>query len=72
MYILEIALKQKQIVFTTFRLIWIQTEVRLYANQLEIGKYNLISGWFYKISKLSDVESHRQCIELVFLDCIFM
>ena len=35
---------QNQNVFTIFRLIRIQTEVRLDANQSENGKYNLISG----------------------------
>ena len=35
---------RNQIVFTIFRLIWIQTDVRLDPNQSEIGKYNLISG----------------------------
>ena len=40
-----------QIVFTIFRLIRNQTEVRLVPNQSENGKYNLISGWFNKISK---------------------
>ena len=33
-----------QIVFTIFRLIWIQTDVRLDPNQSENGKYNLILG----------------------------
>ena len=42
---------RNQIVFTIFRLIWIQTEVRLDPNQSGNGKYNLISGWFNKISK---------------------
>ena len=40
-----------QIVFTIYRLISIQTDVRLVPNQSENGKYNLISVWFYKISK---------------------
>ena len=35
---------RNQIVFTTFRLIWNQTDVRLVPNQSENGKYNLISG----------------------------
>ena len=43
---------RNQIVFTIFRLIWIQTEDRLDPNQSENGKYNLISGWFNKISKI--------------------
>ena len=43
---------RNQIVFISFRLIWNQTEsVRLVPNQLENGKYNLISVWFNKISK---------------------
>ena len=29
--------------------IWIQADVRSDRNQLENGKYNLISGWFNKI-----------------------
>ena len=40
-----------QIVFTIFRLIWMQTDVRLEPNRSEYGKYYLISGWFNKISK---------------------
>ena len=40
-----------QIVFTIFRLIWIQTDVRLDPNQSENGKYNLISDWLNKIKK---------------------
>ena len=40
-----------QIVFTVFRLTWIQTDVRLVLNQPKNGKYNLISGWFNKIPK---------------------
>ena len=39
------------IVFTIFWLIWIQPEIRLDPNQPENGKYNLISGWFNKISR---------------------
>ena len=42
---------RNQIVFTIFRLIWIQTGVRLDLNQLENGKYNLISGWFNETSE---------------------
>ena len=34
---------RNQIVFTIFRQIWNQTDVRLAANQSENGKYNLIS-----------------------------
>ena len=33
---------RNQNVFTIFRLIWSQTDVRLDPNQLENGKYNLI------------------------------
>ena len=40
-----------QSVFTIFRLIWNQTDVRLDPNQSENGIHNLISGWFNKISK---------------------
>ena len=32
-------------------MIWNQTVVRLVPNQSENGKYNLILGWFNKISK---------------------
>ena len=42
---------RNHIVFTIFRLIWNQTDARLILNQSENGKYNLISGWFNKISK---------------------
>ena len=35
---------RNQIPLTIFRLIWIQTDVRLVPNQSENGKYNLISG----------------------------
>ena len=45
-----------QIVFTNFRLIWIQTDVRSVPNQPENGKYNLISGLFKKkIEKILSV-----------------
>jgi len=37
---------RNQIVFTIFRSIWIQTDVRLDSNRLENGKYNLIPGSF--------------------------
>ena len=37
--------------FPFFRLIWIQTDVRLDPNQSENGKHNLISGWFNQILK---------------------
>ena len=46
-----IKLARNQIVFTILRLIWIQTDFRLDPNQSENGKYNLISGWFNKISR---------------------
>ena len=42
---------RNQIVYTIFRLIWNQTQVCLVPNQSENGTYNLISGWFNKISK---------------------
>ena len=42
---------RNQIVFTIFRLIWNKTGVCLDLNQSENGKYNLILGWFNKISK---------------------
>ena len=38
------------IVYTNFRLIWNKTDVHLVPNQSENSKYNLISGWFNKIS----------------------
>ena len=40
------------IVFTIFWLIWNQTDIHLVPNQLENGKYNLISVWLNKISKI--------------------
>ena len=43
---------RNQIVFTIFRLIWIQMDVRLVPNQSENRKYNLISGWFNDISEI--------------------
>ena len=42
---------RNQIVFTFFRQIWNQTDVRLVPNQSENGKYNLISVKFNKVSK---------------------
>ena len=42
---------RNQIVFTVFRQIWIQTDVRLDPNQSENGKYNLTLGLFNQISK---------------------
>ena len=50
---------RNQIVSTIFRLIWHQTNVRLVPNQSENGKYNLISGWFNKIS-----EKNSLCVVL--------
>ena len=47
----EMAFPWNQIVFTIFRLIRNQTDVRLIPNQTENGRYNLISGLFNKISK---------------------
>ena len=41
-----------QIVFTIFRLIWVQTAVCLVPNHSENGNYNLISGSFNEISKI--------------------
>ena len=40
---------RNQIVFTIFWFVWNQTDVRFVSNQLENGKYNLISGWLSKI-----------------------
>ena len=40
-----IKLNQYQIVFTIFRLIWNQTDVRMIPNQSVHGKYNPISVW---------------------------
>ena len=50
----EIVLNQSrnQILFTIFQLIWNQTDVRLDPSQSKNGKYNLILGWFNKISKI--------------------
>ena len=42
---------RNQIAFTIFWFIWIQMDARLDPYQSENGKYNLISGWFNKISK---------------------
>ena len=42
---------RNQIVFTIFRMILNQTNVRLVPNQSENGKYNLVSGWFNNIVK---------------------
>ena len=44
-------MSRNQIVFTIFRLIWIQTEFGMDPNQSENGKYYLISVRFNKISK---------------------
>ena len=43
---------QNQIVFTIFRLICNQTDVRVVQNQSKSGKYNLISVWLNKILKI--------------------
>ena len=43
---------RNQIVFTIFPLIWNQTNVRFVPYQSENGKYNMISSWFNKISKI--------------------
>ena len=43
---------QNQIEFTSFQLIWNQADVCLGPNQLENGKYNLISVLFNKIQKI--------------------
>jgi len=50
---------RNRIVFTIFRLISNQTDIRLVPNQSENGKYNLISGWFNKISKIFLRVCHR-------------
>ena len=42
---------RNQIVFTIFRLIWDQMDVRLFPNRSGNGKYNLISVGCYKILK---------------------
>ena len=42
---------RNQIVITIFRLNWNQTDFHLDLNRSENGEYNLISGWFNKISK---------------------
>ena len=48
---------RNQIVFTIIRLIWNQTDVRLFQNQSENGKYNLISVWSNKIRKRSAINT---------------
>ena len=58
---------QNQIVFTIFGLIWIETDFRLVPNQSdqsENGIYNLISGWFKKIS----IEKNSFCLRANFND----
>ena len=40
-----------QIVYTIFRLIWNQTDVRLVPNRSDNDNYNLVSNWFNKILK---------------------
>ena len=46
-----IKLIQNQIVYTIFRLIWNQKDVRFVPNQSENAKYNLILVLFNKISR---------------------
>ena len=46
-----VQLSEGQKIFIIFWLIWNQTDVRLDPNQSKNGKYNLISGWFNKISE---------------------
>ena len=41
---------RNQIVFTIFRLTWIQTDIHLDPSHSKNSNYNLISGWFNKIS----------------------
>ena len=48
-----------QTVFTIFWLTWNQTYVCLVPNQSENGKYNLIWGWFKKISLCARIIYHR-------------
>ena len=65
-----------QIIFTIFLLIWNQTDVILVPNQSANGKYNLISGWLNKISKIflcafllvrkQILRSIRQCYEILY------
>ena len=50
-FIFLVKLNRNQIVFTIFRLILIQTDVRLDQNQSENVKYNLITCWFNLILK---------------------
>ena len=69
--------KWNQIVFTTFWLIWNWTDVRLVPNQSKNGKYNLISGWFNKISKrflgvyIHLYDSDLYSLFTVYLWCIY-
>ena len=56
------------IVFTIFRLIWNQTDVRLVLNRLENGRYNPILVSFYKISKrFLCVYYERNCLCYTFI-----
>ena len=63
-----VELTRNQIVFTIFRLIWIQTGFRLDPNQSENGKYNLISGWFNNIWNYFSVSTCKQ--RLIYAVCL--
>ena len=53
-YILEILLNQTEIrlYLPIFQMIYNQEDIRLVPNQSENDKYNLVSVWFNKISKI--------------------
>ena len=60
---------RNQVIFTIFRLIWNQTDVRLDPNQSENGKYNLISDWLIRflyvyvapeITQTTHFETHKK------------
>ena len=58
----------------TYWLIWNQTEVGLTSNQLENGKYNLISVWFEQDFSVERAELtyHEPAVYLVYYICIFI
>ena len=50
-----IKLNRNHIVFTIFRLVWNQTDVRLVPNQSENGIHNMISGWLNKARSIGHI-----------------
>ena len=63
----KIVLRGVGIVYTIFRLIFNQTDVRLVINQLKNDEYNLISACFSKISKISLCVEYMQRLGKGFL-----